>query len=119
MIEVKEQAKLKKSGFFAKLRADQLVNVESKKIFINFGWFAACLKRLDKWFGNVNSRVSNYVYLLCDSLIWHDDMNFGDFLNSIFYVGRGVGSRFMDHMREAQLILNNNYEDFDEEKVNF
>jgi hypothetical protein len=25
----------------------------------------------------------------------------------------------MDHMREAQLILNNNYEDFDEEKVNF
>jgi hypothetical protein len=46
-------------------------------------------------------------------------MNFGDFLNSIFYVGRGVGSRFMDHMREAQLILNNNYEDFDEEYVSF
>lgn len=77
------------------------------------------MKRLDKWFGTVDSHVSNYVYLLCDPLIWREGMNFGDFLTSIFYVGRGVGGRFLDHLREVQLILNHDYSEFDEEKVGF
>lgn len=108
----------KQGGVFAGLRVEHLSEYENQIEFTNLSAFNTFLHHLNDYFTEKDSRVSNYVYILCDSLVWHDKMTFGEFLASIFYVGRGVGGHFMDHLREVQIIINNDHE-IDEEKVNF
>jgi len=66
-----------------------------------------------KSFPEIGSSASNYIYLLCDPELSEEDMNFDEFLDSIFYVGRGIGARFLDHVRAAQIIIE---DDFDPEQ---
>jgi hypothetical protein len=63
------------------------------------------LIKLDKYYMEPDSTAFNYVYIYVDSTIWHDDMKFLEFLKSIFYIGRGVGCRFVDHARDTQQML--------------
>lgn len=62
---------------------------------------------IDLTYNTEDSTANNYAYVYCDSRFWDDEMTFEEFLESIFYIGRGIGCRFVDHARDTQILLNN------------
>jgi len=86
------------------LSTERLTTMRSTKGRIDLRKYDGIKKRVDEWFNDVDSRVSNYVYLLVDLRRWHEKMTFAEFLKLIFYVGRGVDLRFISHPMEAQTI---------------
>jgi hypothetical protein len=85
----KKQAEKLKTGVYDQLRAEQLIGAEGMKTILDFDRFEELVLRIETYFADIDSRASNYAYLLCDSLLWSDDMTLGDLMDSIFYVGRG------------------------------
>jgi len=83
------------------LSTERFAAMRSEKGRIDLSKYDGIKERVDEWFEDVDSRVSNYVYLLIDPRRWHKNMTFAEFLEMIFYVGRGVGFRFLSHPMEA------------------
>lgn len=102
-------------GIYDDLRASQLVDAIEHDFFDGPST-SNLLERVDSFFAKSDSSAHNYVYFLCDPLLWTENTAFSDFLDSIFYIGRGVGSRFANHCHDVQILLNGNY-DINEEKV--
>jgi len=99
------RAGLRHSG----IRAGEVIEMGMLKGQINISKYVQIMAGIRKSFSEIDSSASNYVYLLCDPELWEDDMHFDEFLDSIFYVGRGIGARFLDHVRAAQIIVEDDF----------
>jgi hypothetical protein len=91
--------------------------------FEPFAYFAqgifiiySLLLRIQKVYSAPDSTAINYIYLYFDTTLWTDSMTFKQWLQSIFYVGRGIGARCVDHARDTQSLLNDKIT-IDEKKV--
>lgn len=105
-----ESEKFKQGLRHSGIQADKIIEMGLLKGKIDIAKYIQITDNINKAFPDIDSSASNYVYLLCDPELWENGMSFDDFLNSIFYVGRGVGARFLDHTRAAQTIIEDDVE---------
>jgi hypothetical protein len=77
----------------------------------------AVLEKIDETYSVPDAHLKNYVYLLSDGTMWKPGMTFEEWLASLFYIGRGVCWRVLQHFAEAKYFLNEGKDAFDSEKV--
>jgi ribosomal protein L35 len=77
----------------------------------------AVLKKIDETYSVADARLKNYVYLLSDGSMWNYEMTFEQWLATLFYIGRGVCWRVLQHFAEAKYYLDEGKDAFDSETV--